>query len=289
MTITSIGYDGPIDEVGFAQMMPSVGASEYGVVGAGDWKVTAHPSTAQAVNVAVGKGWGRGVFDTSDSIVTVQCAPISSGTRWDLIAARRNWQPVNGTTTFGAISGGATADIPGRLTQPGVQDDQPIALVQWTAGQTQPSQIMDLRVWAGNGGLYAKSYLVRSYLTSVGTSVRIGDAVWSLKLGDNDVPTWVKDNPAVFSVLGGAGVPFVAAGEVYAQTNNYSVGRISFDTPFPKACRSVMLQNSTGALTAVTLRVLQKTATYVDFVAYGPNGAGLTNSGLYVNYIAVGD
>jgi hypothetical protein len=192
MAIVSVGYDGTVDEVQIAKMFPSVGASRYGVVGAADWKVSAHPSTAQAVTISAGSGWGSFVFDTSDTVSTVQCDAISPGsTRWDLITVKRDWQPVNGTTTFSKVTGGSTQVLPARLTNRGVQDEQPLALVQWTGGQTQPTAIIDLRCWAGNGGLVAKDELVKSYLDIVGASVYINGIIWRYIPGANDVPGWV--------------------------------------------------------------------------------------------------
>jgi len=206
MAIVSAGYDGTVDEVQFAKMIPSVGSSQYGVAAAGDWKVSAHPSTAQAVNVAAGSGWGRGVFDASSSVVTVQCDPISSGTRWDLIVARRDWQPVNGSTVFAKVTGGSSKTIPTRLTNPGVQDEQPLALVQWTAGQTQPTSIVDLRCWAGNGGMVAKDALAKSYLNTVGAEVYIAGVVWRYALGTNDVASWVAASTSTtYAPLGVSG------------------------------------------------------------------------------------
>jgi hypothetical protein len=193
VAVVSIGYDGTVDEAQWAKLVPSAGSSEYGVKGAGDWKVSAHPSTAQAVNIAVGAGWGQGVMDTTDAIITVVCDAISSGTRWDLIVMHRDWTPPGGATTGAKVTGTSTKQLPPRSTSPGVTDDQPLALVQWTAGQTQPTAIVDLRVWAGNGGMVAKDELALTYLARVGATVTIGAAEWQYILGDNDTPVWASD------------------------------------------------------------------------------------------------
>lgn len=79
---------------------------------------------------------------------------------------------------------------------PGVVHDQPLALVQWTAGQTQPTAIVDLRVWAGGGGLVAKDELVLTYVSRVGTRVKINGQRWSSELGTNDTPVWVNEDGA---------------------------------------------------------------------------------------------
>jgi hypothetical protein len=197
MAITSVFYDGVVTEVGWAKAHPHIGSSEYGVHGPGDFKVTAHPSTPFAVNVAPGNAWGYGVYDESDSIVTVTCdAPSAGTTRWDLIAVRRNWQPAaGGPTVIVKVNGDTTMEIPsGRENSPGILDDQPIYLVQWTAGQTQPTTLVDLRCWASNGGVFAKDDLVRTYLSNVGTRITIGSTIWSMALGANDIMGWVKES-----------------------------------------------------------------------------------------------
>ncbi|MFJ3957692.1 hypothetical protein [Arthrobacter sp. NPDC090010] len=190
MAIVSAGYDGTVDEVQWAALAPRVGRGRYGVVGANDWKVSPHPSTAQAVNVASGVGWGWGVLDDSDAIQTVQCDPITSGTRWDMICTHRDWTPPNGATLARKITGSSAKQLPPRDSTPGVSDDQPLALVQWTAGQTQPTAIVDLRTWAGPGGVIAKDQLVLGFLGDLGTCVRVADVEWVYGLGANDVPVW---------------------------------------------------------------------------------------------------
>jgi hypothetical protein len=193
MAIVSIGYDGPITEPGMAGLMPRSGSADYGVDGAGDWKVTAHPTTPGGLNIAPGRGWGPGVIDTTDAIETVvQSALPSSGTRWDLVVRHRDWTPPGGASSAAIIQGTSTKQLPARDNNPGTKDDQPLALVQWTAGQTQPTVIVDLRIWAANGGLVAKDPLVQTFLTRIGSEVAIGSTVWQYRLGDNDVPTWYQ-------------------------------------------------------------------------------------------------
>jgi hypothetical protein len=194
MAFTSIGYDGSVNERQWAELVPSVGSSTYGVKGAGDLKVTAVPGQPGVVSVAAGSGWGHGVYDTQPTNTTIACDSITSGTRWDLIALRRDWQPLaGGPTTVAKVTGTTDKVIPGtRKQSPGVEDDQPLALVQWTAGQTQPTAIIDLRCWAGNGGLVANDELALTYLAKLGAAVRIGPTLWAYRPGANDVPSWAK-------------------------------------------------------------------------------------------------
>lgn len=204
MAITSIGYDGTVTEAQFAKMINAVGASEYGVRGAGDWAVTAHPTQAQAVQIAVGSGWGHGVYDTSDAVAVVQCNAIASGTRWDLIVARRDWQPPTGATSFTKVTGGTAKTLPPRETAAGVLDEQPLALVQWTAGQTAPTAIVDLRLWVGPGGADANDAMVKDYITRPGAHVAVDGVTWRLA-ADGTSGTWVRadEGPAAALTLGG--------------------------------------------------------------------------------------
>lgn len=205
----SVGYDGTVDEKQWADLVASVGSSEYGVLGAGDWKVTAHPSTAQAVNIAPGAGWGRGVRDTTSETITVNCDPITSGTRWDLIAMRRDWTPPGGETRGATVTGTPAKQIPPRQMQPGVKDDQPLALVQWTAGQTQPTAMVDLRCWAGNGGIVAADSLALGYLERIGAAVMIGPTLWRRVISGNGLPEWAATGTKAITYggYGGFGEP----------------------------------------------------------------------------------
>ena len=217
MALTSIGYDGTVNEAQWADLVPSAGSSEYGVKGAGDWKVTTHPTTPGGLNVAPGTGWGQGVMDVTDAIETVvQTSLPSSGTRWDLVVRRRDWTPPGGTTSLVIIQGSATQQLPPRTQNPGVTDDQPLALVQWTAGQTQPTATVDLRAWAGNGGMVAKDQLALTYLARVGATVTIAGTKWQYVLDSNDNPTWVSDSGLeVTSMLGIGG--WTVTGDVTRQ------------------------------------------------------------------------
>lgn len=192
MAIISAGYDGSVDEVQFARMLSKVGASEYGVDKAGDFQVTAVSGQDRTVSVAPGIAWGLSVLDTSDANVTVQLDTISSGSRWDMVVLRRDWQPPGGNTSVAVIKGGSSMVLPNRnWGNIGVLDDQPLALVQVTAGKTQPTQIIDLRCWARNGGITARHDLARSYLGVLGTVVEINGIVWLHRVGGNGTAEWV--------------------------------------------------------------------------------------------------
>ncbi|MDQ1053167.1 hypothetical protein QE394_001095 [Arthrobacter sp. SORGH_AS 212] len=196
VAFTSYGYDTTVDkpygEAAWADAHPSVGTARYGVRSPLDWKVTAVAGQDRTVSINAGRGFGHGVTDKTVENDTIQLATIASGSRWDLIVARRDWTPTAGMTKFEKVSGGSTAAIPGgRIVGPGNIDDQPLALVQVTAGQTQPTAIIDLRTWSGDGGaIVANHDLVRSFLNSVGTRLQINGADWLRVVGANDTPEW---------------------------------------------------------------------------------------------------
>lgn len=265
MAFTSIGYDGTVNELQWAALVPSVGSSTYGVMGAGDLKVTAVPGQPLMVSVAAGTAWGHGVMDTEVANTTITCDAITSGTRYDLITVRRDWQPLaGGPTSIAKVTGTGDKVIPGaREDTPGVIDDQPLALVQWTAGQTQPTSIIDLRCWAGNGGMVASDTLALSYLAKLGASVTVAGVTWNYVPGANDVASWVKASEngriALFGHTAGldggtppAGTLFLdQRGTVSTNTNGFGSQRLTWPKPFPNGLLSFILMNgdsfSTGA------------------------------------------
>lgn len=190
MAIQSAGYDGTVDERQFADLASFLGA-DYAVKDANDLKVTAVVGLDRTVRVAVGTGYGHGVRDVSDSTVDIQLGTIASGSRWDLIAARRNWQPPGGATTFVAVAGTSAQEIPaGRLATPGVQDDQPLALVQVTAGQTTPTAVLDLRAQASK--IVRCQSLLAIPAPRVGMVARVGAGEFEYVIGPSGTPLWQR-------------------------------------------------------------------------------------------------
>jgi hypothetical protein len=111
-----------------------------------------------------------------------------------MVVAHRDWTPPNGVTDFRILTGSATKQLPPRDNTRGVVDDQPIALLQWTAGQSAPTSIVDLRCWGGNGGMYALDDLALSYISHIGARVKIGEKLWSYELDTNGSPAWINED-----------------------------------------------------------------------------------------------
>lgn len=227
----SYGYDTApgtgLGELVWQEMHPQIGAATYGVRSPTDWKVTAVSGADRTVSIAAGRGWGLGVIDKTVTNDTIQLDPIVSGSRWDLIVCRRDPTPTGGESKFMKINGGATPVIPGaRLSGPGIHD-QPLALVQVTAGTTQPTAIIDIRCWAANGGMVAADDLARSYLNQLGTAVWIDDLLWRYQPGLNDIPEWVTGGAKEFSPLTVAG--YSLTGKVDMQSAGQTKTRVTVD------------------------------------------------------------
>lgn len=265
MAITSVGYDGSVSEAQWAKMIPLVGTSHYGVAGSGDWKVTAHATLDRGVSIATGTGWGMGVMDTSDATVSLQAASIGSGSRWDMVVARRNWSGTGGTTTFAIIGGSSAKALPSRNTNEGTLDDQPLALVQFTAGSTAATAIIDLRCWGRNGGMTARDELVLTYLKQMGTSIVINGTTWCCTPNTNGSATWTATTTVgtlpLFGASKGAlsgggtnaqnlvddGQPFlIQAGTTVNTTDGAGYARITFQNPFPGGLLSIMATDGDG-------------------------------------------
>jgi hypothetical protein len=171
-------------------------------------------------------GFGYGVTDSTSANDTIQLDTIASGSRWDLIAVRRDWTPTSGVSQFVKVNGGSTATIPGgRNATRGNIDDQPLALVQVTAGQTQPTAIIDLRTWSGDGGGFvAADDLVRSFLNRPGTRLYVASTgiEWIRRVGANDTNEWVQATPGTYSFTRS-----ITASGTFTGQSNLAEGTIS--------------------------------------------------------------
>ncbi|HEY9310237.1 MAG TPA: hypothetical protein VIP82_20735 [Microbacterium sp.] len=190
MTITSVGYERAINYAELGRMLAHAGA-EYSVFGQDAFACGVGVGTREII-VQPGEAYGHGILDTSDAAVTLTGATVATGNRWDLVALRRNW--VTGDTSLVLIQGGATRALPTRETGPGDQDDQPLFLARFAAGQAAVQDLVDVRCWAGSGGgLVARDLLVRDYLSRIGSRVRIQGVAWILAY-DGASPAWAPDS-----------------------------------------------------------------------------------------------
>lgn len=213
MTISSVGFAGTIDEVN-EEVWSSISTygAEYGVATEAACKVSIVSGVDRTVRVAVGSCWGKGVLAVSDATVDIQLSPIASGQRWDTIVARRDRGSAD--TTFIALSGTSTKSISASRTSGwgAGTDDQPLALARVVAGQSNVVEVVDLRCWAGNGGVVAASAEALGYLTAPGSVVWVDGACWVRQVAANGTSSWVKVLPNVDVV--GAPLLGVYSGQV---------------------------------------------------------------------------
>jgi hypothetical protein len=254
----SAGYEGTVDEPEWSDLLSNAGGRQYGVSGAAAWKVTTGVGGDRQIQIAPGRGFGFGVHDRTTDVATLTLPPSTSGTVWHLIAAHRDWAA--NESTFTSITGSATKQIPLRDTTPGTVDDQPLALVPVVAGQSTivDANIIDLRVWGGDGGAFAKDELVLQFLNRLGTRVRIGNREWSRVIDSLGSPSWAvtgaetRHNGNPGATLAGIEVPsgamavagaqvktgMLTSGTTVAFGNEYMPG-IVFEQAFPNGILSV--------------------------------------------------
>jgi hypothetical protein len=206
--VNPIGYSGPVSNEEWSVFAGNM-ASPYAVLPDeddpyGDPSLSFRPSilsgSARTVRIGPGRAFGAGVIDTNDDYIDVSLPdPGGSGFRWYLVALRRTWGATNASSIV-YIQGGssaATALVPNnRAKGPGIQDDQPLALVLCKGGEATIHRLVDLRLFYGPGGLYAINPEVQQFLP-VGSSFRCGDTVYTHTLSSNLTPAWIaKKDPA---------------------------------------------------------------------------------------------
>ena len=236
MAIITGGYDGTVDEVQFAGLLP-----RYSVAGPDDFKATTQAGD-RIVAIGNGTALGPGTIDVATNLPAIQfTAAPSNTTRWDLVALRRDWQPPGGLSEIKIIEGGAAQDYPTVGTalnqwnrRPGIMDDQPLYLQQ--VNGTLLGTRIDLRCWSSNSGLVAVHDKARTYLQTVGTEVLIGGVKWNYIPGANGVAEWINDDAVThspiqvsnYSITGGATVK--RAGSRKHVTVDMNVTRTGNDT-----------------------------------------------------------
>ncbi|MGP5071656.1 hypothetical protein ACTXI0_04530 [Arthrobacter rhombi] len=210
MAFSSIGYDGTVDEVEFGRLMAYSASSEYGVNYPTAFQISAIAGESLMLKLTSGLAWTAGVVDSTPAETTVVLDPVTSGTRWDLIVVRRNWSPPGGETSIAVVKGGASKQIPDRERARGVLEDQPLWLVRVDQGRSVPSEYVDLRVFARNGGCTANDDLVRSYMNTLGTMIEVNGVLWLRVVDSASLPSWKKvsdltDSGWVFGARSGTG------------------------------------------------------------------------------------
>lgn len=217
MAITSafypgVGTPGEVDAQEWAESQHHLGA-EYFVPSQSDWRVTAVTSATRTVRIATGSIGGQGIYDTNDANIDVQITASlpASGSKYYTIVARRTWQTDNETTVVAIAGTSARAIAATRQNDPGVIDDQPLALVRIDFGSTIAVVTDDLRAIGYNKGHYiASSTLVTTYLNKPGYRLTIGGSEWVCDLAGawSRVSTPIEE---AVSFLDSSGAGFTSA------------------------------------------------------------------------------
>lgn len=220
MAVVSFGYPGTINPgVTWAEAQLGMG-SRYWVHNFDSVRVIPKVGGSRDVSIAPGFFGGWGVTDYNSESVTVRLPEVVAGTEWFLIVARRTWgvDAASSETTFVSISAGTSPVIPARNTDRGVLDDQPLALVPLTAGQTLPGTPIDVRaLGVGKEDYLILHELALSYLAEPGVRARLGKTVYQYGMNAaGNGHAWIVDpgpyGTVPLPVLSGAGVITASAG-----------------------------------------------------------------------------
>lgn len=311
MADTSYGYPGSVNAAALATWLPNVAAAQYCVDGADSARVTKNTIGDRGLTVSAGELIGDGIYDIFNSGTNLNLASVSSGSRWDMIVLRRTWS--SKTSIFTVIQGSATKGLPARNNNKGVITDQPIALCRVQAGASDVKEIVDLRVWAHNGGAYAQDELVKNYLDEPGTHLAIGNKAWVRTVGTDNSTGWVEAHgfdsinlfdrgsqmPGNASKTGNNGF-LIQAGTSFVTTNSQGHGILTFPTPFPNGLLTCTMMSADDRLFNDMNIVLPGSAisgvtagrVSVLFFIYGAsNGVRhreWPNKRVQVNWIAIG-
>lgn len=318
MADTSYGYPGSINAAALAKWIPNVAAAQYSVDGPGDCRVVIGTGD-RVVQVKAGTIIGDGILDIFNSPTNLTLsAPSGTTTRWDMIVCRRTWSSTPGASTsvFTVIQGSATKGLPSRNNNKGVQSDQPIALCRVVGGQTAVQEIIDLRCFAHNGGVFALDELVMGYIDQPGTHLTVNDKSWIRKVttsGSSNGTEW-DEAPGSMSVslygrssqqVGNPSAPggsqfMIQTGleNVLIDANNF--GRINWPKPFPNGLLTFIAMNADNTIFGdMTINqagsqwgVSPGNKSYAAFRIYG-NGAGgrtrdFAGKTVKISYIAIG-
>lgn len=254
------GYPGSVNAAAASLWLPNVGAAQYCVEGENSAKVIISGSGDRAITVKAGSIIGDGILDVFDTDTALNLDAATSGDRWDMIVLRRTWSATPGlsTSVYTIIEGGPNKSLPARNNDPGVLSDQPVALCRVRAGQTAVQEVVDLRVWAHNGGAFALDELVKNYLDEPGTFLTIGTKSWVRRINahaTSNTSEWV-DVPGMdqLALFGHGGPPMgmgaaaasqlnflIQAGSDLVTTDANAYGRLNFPKPFPTGVLTVIL------------------------------------------------
>ena len=149
MAITTLGFEGTIDDIGYSKRSRLEGADLATVDGRTDFSVT-NGSADRTVNVAAGTACAHAILALSDAVGSLQLAAVdlTGASRWDAIVLRYAWSP--NTVTLMVVPGAAALNaqptLPSGLrSDVGDTYDQVLALAKVQQGLTSVQEIQDRR------------------------------------------------------------------------------------------------------------------------------------------------
>jgi hypothetical protein len=156
MAITSTGYPNTIAPGSAFALMGYAFGRQYAAPFVSHCQVTDPGSGTRRVQISTGYLAGKHIVDHNDAIVNIDLPNASGSSQWFCIVLNR-WVDAGGgdfKSEFGYVAGTSAKAIPALTQNPGIYDQQPIALVRISSTQTRPQEIIDLRPIAEEPGTY---------------------------------------------------------------------------------------------------------------------------------------
>lgn len=188
MAVLAKGFDETLNEMDW-----TLGAPGWGVPYCVTEGMALTASTSSAPRVGVGAGVAT-VYGVRVQITASEPRDLTvptSGSRWDLLALRVNWQTNQGSVVV--VQGGSSKTLPaGRQQSPGVIFDMPLMLARVQVGENRIMEWVDLRLGASK--LISSPSALALPPGVFGGRARVGDVDYA-----SDGATWsvVPEVPAV--------------------------------------------------------------------------------------------
>ena len=151
-----------------------------------------------------------------------------------------------------------------------------------TQKDTTVQEIVDLRVWASNGGVEVADKLALEFLKEPGGAVKLGAGLWRYEKQPNNVWDWKEyryADPLSPSVRGGYGVVKTIAGGFCT---------IGYKDAFPGGTYSAVANAMDPPGGAVTFKFIKGEPHAASFKATASDGKPLENISVGISYVATG-
>jgi len=190
--IFSTGYDGTVTEVDWASLSPATSSRPSVITG-----VTASVvgNVDRTIRIPAGQLYGWGVLDTITGNVDLTADAVTSGSRWDTVVLRRDWQPTpGGGSTLMILKGTSTKAVSSLMqSNPGVVADQFLYLIRVQAGLTTIQELIDFREWQTSLGFQFGTVLPNPARYNYGDKIiqTVGSALdMGVRRGGTGTETW---------------------------------------------------------------------------------------------------